>query len=150
MRKSESREIGGVRFHVTQLGFAKSRAVFVRLAKCLGPAVAHLAETKSLTDLGSAMGDIGFAAAVKQLIASVSDEDLEYFASELGGDFARYEDGDKNPKLDKMGREACFEGRLDLFFMWLYFALEVNYLDFFRAIGEALPKAPPKEEKPAG
>jgi hypothetical protein len=151
-RKTETREIGGVRFEVTQLGFAKSRAVFVRLAKCIGPSFAQLAGTPSLMDLGSTVADAGFARAVETLLANVHDDDLEYFAAELGGDHARYsiDGGDHRPKLDRSGREACFEGRLDLFFSWLAFALEANYSDFFRAIAAAIPKAPSAKTPSAG
>lgn len=128
MQLETEREIDGVRFRMTPLGFAKARRIFVRLTKIAGPAMAKAAP-QGASDLADAMA---------VLTEKVSDADLEDLA-ETFGDCTRFsQDGDAWPFLNKANREALFSGgRLMLFFQWLAFALEVNYSDFFEWLKSA-------------
>ena len=133
-RKTEKRTIDGITFEVTQLGFAKSRQAFVRLAKAVGPALAKIADSApSLADMRKiAPGSL--AEAVETLISNVGDSDLEWFA-DVFGSVTRYSvDGERWPFLRAEDREELFSGRILLFFAWLAFALEVNYSDFLSVL----------------
>lgn len=121
-RKQETEQIGEVQFRVTQEGFASGRAVFVRVARALGPALSALA-TNNLE------------AAAKHAVENLNDADLEFLADRLGASTQFSTDGGVRwPFLGKAEREELFAGNLYLFFQWLFFALRVNYADFFDAL----------------
>lgn len=152
-RKVERKEIahpsypGGVRFEVTQEGFATGRALFVRVAKAIGPALAVLADSSATR----------VAPALKSAAENLSDADLAVLAEKFGASTRFSIDGGvKWPYLSAANQEELFAGNLYLFFEWLYFALEVNYADFFDALkarsapdqkGET-PDASPKSPNP--
>lgn len=152
-REAKKKTIDGVEFSCIPLGFARGRAVFVRLVKTIGPALVEaakaapdIASLKSM--LGAAFSDTETLGAVAtQILESVDDDALEWFANELGGEFSRYttDGGAHWVKLDREGRERCFDGRMFLFFKWLGFALEANFGEYFRASSAPAKEAPPAE-----
>jgi hypothetical protein len=115
----------GVIFEVTQEGFATGRALFVRVAKAIGPALAVLADSSAAR----------VAPALKSAAENLSDADLAVLADKFGASTRFSTDGGvKWPYLSAANQEELFAGNLFLFFEWLYFALEVNYADFFDAL----------------
>lgn len=121
MIKTEDRQIGKVTYSVTQLGFKKSREVFARLTKMLGPALGLLLNG----------GSEGAAGALEAVCAQVSEADLEYLCDVFAEcTMVKMPDG-KRAKLSADAQELLFGGALVDCFKWLAFALEVNYGDFF-------------------
>ena len=154
-RKQERKQIehpdaaafpNGIRFEVTQEGFATGRAIFVRVAKAIGPALALIAE-----------GSGRLAPALKSAVEGLNDQDLDYLAEKFGASTRYSTDGGvKWPYLSAADREELFGGNLLLFFEWIAFALEVNYADFFgvlraraaRGPEGGTPESSPKSQKP--
>ncbi len=127
-RKTETREIDGIQFRVTQLGFASGRKLLVRLAKTMGPSLATLAGgAKSLKD-------VDLVSLVRTAVEGLEDSDLESYAEILGEVTQWSTGGGKWPALSYANREELFSGRILLFFRWLMFALEVQYADFSGAL----------------
>jgi hypothetical protein len=121
--ETKTREIDGTEFRVTQLGFATSRKLLVRITKSLGPALALFmgAGKISAKDFGEAL-------------EGVDDAELEHLSAVLE-DVIQFGNGaGKWPQLDKANREIVFSGRILTFFKVLGFALEVQYADFFDAL----------------
>lgn len=127
MRKSDRKEIEGLHFEVTQLGFAKSRQVFVRLSKALGPALAAFLDGKQ------SLASVDLRGALVDLLDRLSEADLVAVSDALMTDAKVSRDGTKWPFL-KDQAEEIFAGRMLTYFQWLAFALEVNYSDFFGAL----------------
>lgn len=159
-RQTERTEIDGIGFEVTQLGMRKGRALFVRLAKALGPALAvALDGAPSLAALaqasaapgaalssGGAAG--GLAPAVIKALEGLSDDDLAATMADLS-EVTRYAPGgaasSKWPILDAANQEELFAGRILLLVKFLGFAIRVQFADFFgelAALGSAAAPAP--------
>lgn len=114
-----------VLFRVTQEGFATGRAIFVKLAKAIGPALGALATG----------GKEPLAAALKAATENLSDPDLAWLTEKLGASTQFSTDGgEKWPFMTKENQEELFGGNLVLYFGWLYFALRVNFSDFSDAL----------------
>lgn len=128
---------------MTQLPFGKSRGVFMRLAKAVGPV---------LSAIPMRPGDpFPIMEALAQVVERVSDAELERLTDDLCSDgaCAYSHDGAKWPLMHKDNRETLFEGDLMLYFKWLAFATEVNFSAFFA--GFAAPKgSAPSPEDSAG
>lgn len=125
MREAVRREIGGRSFKITQLGFRKSRQVFVRLAKALGPSLALVA------DNAKSIKDLPLAGMLRAAIENIDDHDLEWLADVFGETSQIEAGGGKWPFLTEGLREEVFGyGALGLFFQWIWACLEVNYADF--------------------
>jgi len=115
LRKTEEREIGGLKYRVAQLGGIRAREVQLRLVQCLGPSVGALVGG----DFAAAFG------ALKALGAA----DLAYFCDTFGEvSFVFTEDG-KMPRIDKVFDDH-FAGRTGDMWKWLLFCVEFNYADF--------------------
>ncbi len=145
MREEQQKTIEEITFKVIPLGFKQSRKAFVRLAKAAGPA---LGKADSIASL-KAGKDIG--AVLEGLVDSVSDNDLEWFASVFGKTTRYSTDGEKWPFMTEANQETMFSGRLILFFRWLRFCLEVNYSDFLellRSVETDAGSPGTKEESP--
>ncbi len=143
MREVKSKEINGVTFEVTQLGFKSGRAVFMRVSKLIGPSLAALAHgAPSLKTVTSE----ALLTALSKALMTVNDDDLEYLASQFG-ETTRFHKGDpsKSPFLKADNREELFSGNLVLFFQWLMFCLEVNFSDFLAAWAGLSASAPSQD-----
>lgn len=118
-----------VDFEVTQLGFADSKRLFVRLAKALGPGFAQVAE-KAVN-----LKTLALSGLVQAAVENLSEKDLDEIA-DLLGTVTRFsvDGGKKKPFLTVDNREALFSGELLLYFEWLWFALGTQYGDFSRAL----------------
>lgn len=127
MLKTDRREIDGVTFEVTQLGFAQGRRLFLKVSRLLGPALAGLAK--------GPVNDLALASAVQSALATISDEDLEDISETLGTVTRFSTDGIKNPFLNRANRETLFAGAIfSRFVPWIVFALEVQFADFSDAL----------------
>ncbi len=123
MISTSERAIGKHVYLVTQLGFAKSRQVFARLTKMIGPALAEL--------LASGDGQAKAGAALAALCQQVSESDLEYLCDVFADTtLVKMPDG-KKARLDAQAQELIFGGAIADCFKWLAFCLEANYADFF-------------------
>lgn len=141
MRAIESREIDGMKFTVQQLGGKAAGKLFVRLNSYLIPAIAQGGEalgklnlakgTDTDIDLG-AVGQ-GLAAASKVLFEKLTEDEYENLLGQLletatvktaKGELPLW------PQFDDLMAGAVLT-QLKV----LKFALEVNYRDFFSALG---------------
>jgi hypothetical protein len=143
--EAQTREIQGVKFRVQPLPFKPARKVLVRLANVAGPALAHLAsQTASL-------GDLGLARAVSSALAAVSDDDLEWLADLYGERTQVGLDGKApGPFLDAERRDELFSdpARFPLFFAWLGFCLEIQFVGFSGVLGSVKAASAPKHGTP--
>lgn len=119
---------GPVTFEVTQEGFVSARATFVRVAKAVGPALAALAEGSP------SLRSLQIAPALARALEGLSEDDLAFLSAKFGASTRYSTDGKKWPYLDQANQEELFSGSMLLFFQWLYFALRVNFSDFFGAL----------------
>lgn len=122
--------IDGVRFRVQKLGFKQGRALFLSVSQALGPALGFLADAPE----GNLPATV--LRAVPKALEGVDEETLEGWDDVLGSVTTWSKDGSKWPFLTADNRETLFAGRLfALYFPWLLFALEVQFADFFVALG---------------
>lgn len=123
MIQTSEKAIGKHTYFVTQLGFRKSREVFARLTKMLGPALAQL--------LASGDSQAKAGAALAALCSQVSEADLEYLCDVFAeSTLVKLPDG-KKVKLLADAQELLFAGAIEDCFKWLAFCLEANYAGFF-------------------
>lgn len=105
--KSESREIDGFTYEVTQLGAIKGSQVFVRVLRLLGPMV----KTK---DVGS-------------LFANLQEEDVKYLCDAFAP---------RTQVMGVAPLDKCFDfhfaGRYMALVKWLVFCFELNFGDFLK------------------
>lgn len=127
MRKQESKEIGGARFEVTQLGATQGNKVLIRLINVMGP----------LVTAGKEPGK-GLGAAMRYL----QEDDLDYFCKAFAP--VTFVDG------RELSREfdLYFAGKYDELFEWLVFCVQLNYGSFLKGQGLAnmLGRLGPKVE----
>lgn len=143
-RKTSTTEIDCVRFKCEQLGFSRSRALFVRLAKVLGPTFAVVASgAKSLSDLD-------LAAVVKAAIEALDEAELAHLDRELEDVVQWSRDGHKWPYLDAHNRETLFSDLgVVAYFRFVAWAIEAQYADFFGVLRARAGSAPGADTPPA-
>jgi hypothetical protein len=144
MRKQETRALGpeGVLFEVTQLGLDDGIDALDRLSKVAAPVIARIADTPKGAKL--ALEPI-----VAEAVSKISAAQLQHLAG-LFGKHTRFSvDGEKWPYLHKPQREELFAGDgMPLLFLWLAFAIEVNFAVFYNALGPVLGAAGPRATTP--
>jgi len=125
MRTMDERNIDGTLYSVSQLPASRGLEMFGRLSGLVGPAALEaLAKGASLDkDLQT------LAPAAVMLFARLQPGDLSGIAKELLGPAA----ADSKPLAPVF--ETHFQGRIVHLFKVLLFAVEVNYRDFFDALG---------------
>lgn len=152
MLEARSKEINGSTYTVTQLPFTKARSILVLLTKRLGPGLSRVMAgavgaaaskgEKSLLD-GATLEDI--AGGLSQIVADLDEQALVTLSDAFGPTTTvRLADG-RTPFLVPETLNAHFTGRVLDYFMWLAFCIEVNYSDFFAALGPLLASAPARE-----
>jgi hypothetical protein len=138
---NEERDIGGHIFRFTKLGYRRARAVLVRTAKVLGPAMSGLStfDTKKIADadFGSLSGVISAA------LDSLTDDDLE-FVTQAFGECSSIKVGEAwAPLADEAKRGVYFDRTgLGVYLAWLRAANEVTYGDFFAELRAAAKSKP--------
>ena len=120
MRKEKEQTINGIKFKVTQLGFADGMELLTTLGRIIGPTLSDTQNGGNLAAMiGGILGRLSFTE-----IASITDKLAKSTSIErLPGEW---------PVLDP---EVDLAGNYDLMLRWLGFALEANYGDFFAAGG---------------
>lgn len=140
MQSTQQREIDGTTFEVSQLDVKVSRAVFVRLGRVLGPALAEFGKVGDVKSLLDVDHSVAFGA-ISKLLMNASEEDLEFFCQT----FMK-----KSKFIPPEGTgliglvDLAFTGRLLTMFKWLAFAIEVNYSDFLDVFKNMTPPTSPK------
>jgi len=134
MRKEKESTIDGIKFKVTQLGFADGVDLLTTLGRIIGPALSDPQKTKNPTAI---IGDI---------VARVSFGELIYISEKLAKSTRIEREPGRWPVLEP---EVDLAGRYDLALRWLKFALEVNYGDFFAAGGLLQDVIAPAAANPA-
>lgn len=136
MLKTETRRIGAFDYKVTQLDAVRGRRALTRLAKIvLGGASAGQNE-ESIQAAG--------AVALDKIADRLSEADIDYFCdlfagntTVTGGEYAG-----KEPDLGGIFA-LHFAGEYKDMFLWLVFALEVNFGGFFKGLGALRAKVAP-------
>lgn len=154
--EQEEKQIGETHYRVTQLPGSKGQRLLVHLYKIAGPAMAELLRgfdgavaMDSVLDM-----DLGFLAnAVIDLADRINDDELEDLVTRLAASTEISVDQERWLQL-KDCKEQHFAGNYKELFLWLGFALEVNYADFFGGsdgFRDAMSKlATPTEQAPSG
>jgi hypothetical protein len=141
MREPVKREIDGITFYLTPLGFGKGRRVFLRLAKVLTPILGG-------TNVADGASGDQIMAAIGNCIVQLNAEDLEWLDDQFAGDSAAYslpETPGKRPFMTTAAqREDLFSGRFMTYAKWFAFACEVNFADFIAALGSAKGASAPE------
>lgn len=140
MLKSETREIGGKRYAVTQFGTQEGLQIFFWLGKLVGPSIAALVKqwqgksitvnvvSAALTELANGLQYADFnklvqacAKCTKQVVTNAEGETVSV-------------------PLEKTIDTVAFAGDYLSLMQWLGFCLEVNFASFF--VGLGLTKLP--------
>ncbi len=134
MRKEKESTINGIKFKVTQLGFADGMELLTTLGRLIGPALGDTQKNKSpAAMIGDIISRLSFAE-----ILSITDKLAK--SSRIEREPGRW------PLLEP---EVDLAGNYDLTMRWLKFALEVNYGDFFVAGGLLQDVISPAAANPA-
>lgn len=140
MNEPQTKTIDGHEFQVSQLPGMRGLKVFTRLSKVLGAGLAGAFGAKTNEERGVAL---------LSLLQHVDEADVEYVTKELFSvALVKPPDSEKfgpvNPVFDRV-----FQGRIDLLFKALVFALQVNYGDFFKGLGAAAAGAAAAQAAPS-
>ncbi len=131
--KSETREVGGFTYHATQLPAMRAEKLWARLVRVFGPALAEVfAGVESLEQ----MNLVGVAPALRDLFTRLTEEERTHILREVLGSVEVEEGGRRGPLWPVV--DAHFTGRLKDLYAVAWFALEVNFSDFFDGLGEKL------------
>jgi hypothetical protein len=120
MRKEKESTINGIKFKVTQLGFADGMELLTTLGRIIGPAIS---DSKKVTSPAAMIGDI---------ISRLSYPEIAAITDKLAKTTRIEREPGRWPILET---EVDLAGNYDLTVRWLRFALEVNYGHFFAAGG---------------
>lgn len=122
MRKEKESMINGIKFKVTQLGFADGMELLTTLGRIIGPAIS---DPKKAASPAAMIGDI---------IGRLSFSEISSITDKLARSTRIERETGRWPTLEP---EVDLAGSYDLTLRWLKFSLEVNYGDFF-AVGGLL------------
>ena len=130
MIKTETRDIDGNAYQVSQLTASEGRAMLVLLIKILGPSLGRLIDS-SETTIGSSI-----SGAIFELSTNLTDQELKKVC-ETFGKYTMVSIEGKDQRLDLNLQEIFFAGKYGTMFKWLGFSLEANYRDFFESMANA-------------
>ncbi len=125
MFKTDSKTIGGLEYRVSQLGAVKGRAVFLRIVKLVGPAIASVVKGGKIDMKNVDLGDL-----FKRV--ELTEEDLTFFCDAFAEKTFVVLPDKKAPRLDHVF-DAHFAGKYGDMMQWLVFCVSVNFADFFVA-----------------
>jgi len=141
MLKSDTREIGGKRYCVTQLAAEPGQRLFFQLAKLIGPSVAALLREWQ----GKEVTPDTVAAALSEFVQTLTYAQFRDFVDTFMGSTDVLGEDDKRVKLLSM-KALAFAGDYGSLMKWVAFCLEVNYASFFGDMGlTTLPSAAGKQ-----
>lgn len=148
----ESREtvIDGVRYRVSQLGARHALRLLTTLAKVLGPGLGKGLDSVLQAKGGGKLAELleadtsklQLGPAVEALVDRLDEPTVEAVVNQLA-DATVLVLGDKAPQLSAVF-DAHFAGKLGQMFKWLAFALEVQFGDFFGALGSLAQRGSPR------
>lgn len=141
MREKESKEIDGITFTVQQMGGKAASRLFVRLNAYLIPALAQVGQAVGKLDLGKGLGsdvDVegitkGLAEAARVLFEKLTPDEYEAVNSQLLESATFTADGRTLPLWPQY--DNLLAGKVLTGLKLFAFALQVNYRDFFNALG---------------
>lgn len=132
-RTSKKQTIDGTEYEVFMLPPKKARRILVEMTKVIGPALGGIAGKGDLGKLmDSDVSGIDWQAAISGLTEKLSDEMLDDHMSE----FAKVTQVTGKGYLSEVF-DAHFTGAVDSMFKWYWFALKVNFGNFFSALESA-------------
>ena len=148
MLKSETKEIGGKKYSVTQLSAEPGQRLFFHLVKFVGPGVSTLLREwqGTVTDEGKPQVDAEtIAAALSELVQVFTYAHFRDFVDTfmssthvIGSD---KEGNEVRVPLEKT-KALAFAGDYGSLVKWLAFCLEVNFGSFFDDMGLTSPQSP--------
>lgn len=155
MLKTEKRVIGGLEVTTTQLPCRRAFALFARVGKVLGPALGDLDATTLTAILSKDTAAI--AGPLGKVFTALDTNDATDLACEVLAFTSvlvkKRGQPDQNLSLDQPEMiDIAFAGKLRVMLMAMWFALEVNYRDFFvepAADGEPAEDAADEQEEAA-
>lgn len=154
--KTQSKEIGGDTFTVSQLPMFRALRLLNRIGRAVGPALGHVASAYDASKGDGAPVDgvrVGEAVgrALSALFGSLSDDELEAITRAMLETAMIESNGKTTPLLKSI--DLVMQGRILDLFKLLAFAFEVNYGDFFEVVPQLIAaaratEAAPKAEAP--
>lgn len=141
MLKTETREIGGKRYAVTQLASDKGIRIFFELFKLLGPGMIVMLKSWNgkKVDARAAMGG------VSELLQALDYDKFSMFVAAFMESTALIGDQGQRVELVKM-RSLAFAGDYASLIKWIGFCLEVNFGSFFDDMGLTSLPSPADEQ----
>ena len=115
MRKEKEKIINGLKFKVTQLGFADGMQLLTTLGRIVGPALSSGSKDNPMAMIG-------------EIVQKLTFEEVANITEKLSKTTRIERDPGRWPVLEP---EVDLAGNYDLTLRWLGFALEANYSDFF-------------------
>jgi hypothetical protein len=137
VREPQSKTIEGVEYVVTPLGASEGLKVITMLARMVGPVLGPaLAGMKSLKDASQAIGG---------MVEQLNDNDIDAVCRAMAKSTVVKKSAKQQPQLSSIF-DLHFQGEYFAMFLWLRFALEVNFESFFHKTQEALATADPESD----
>ena len=141
MLKTETREIGGQRYAVTQFGTAEGLQIFFWLGKLVGPSIAALIKQWQ----GKSIQASTIGAALAELSNGLTFGDFDRLVQACARSTRVVVTNDKgetvNVPLDKTIGTVAFAGDYLSLMKWLGFCLELNFASFFAGLGLTSPQS---------
>lgn len=151
---SETKELDGLVFRASQMPFRTQRKMFVFLSRKVSPALQELFQgLDGVEDVREGLNPAAMAKALRELVEHISDEDLQTISNDLGLDcqVRDPETGDWVTMTTGV-QDKIFRGKLSTFFAWVVYGVEVNFADFFTALGlngDARESQDERDQRPA-
>lgn len=125
MQKTETVQIDGDEYELTQLGALEGRKILTKLLQMIGPSLQELAAAETLNE--KAMG-----AAVAKALESLDEGTFELICDVFGKRTTVLVDG-KKPALTGPVFDQHFAGRYLAMMKWLFACMKLNFFDFLDA-----------------
>lgn len=150
MKKTEIKEIGKARYHMTQMGVRIGSRTWIHVARLLGPTLGTLAASLMNTKEKIKVSDLDWRALIVSFVDSAKPEDLEAIVSaleahtmiaipaETAGGGITYLPPQAMTASNIGGADEHFAGRYSEFLEWLIASLTLNYADFLAELGISL------------
>ena len=130
---AKRKTIDGVEYEVRMLSATRATKLLVKLGKMLGPAFVEIAKGEG--GLDREIDGALFAGAVSALFASADPDEVDAILKELA-EVTLADGKGLRPIYD-----IHFAGKIGRLMKWAAFALQVQYEDFFGALGSVLAEA---------
>jgi hypothetical protein len=125
MQKTETVQIDGDEYELTQLGALEGRKILTKLLHLLGPSLQELAAAETLNEKA-------IAAALAKALETLDEATLEQLCDAFGKK-STVTVADKKPALTGAIFDQHFAGRYLAMMKWLVASMRLNFLDFLDA-----------------